>query len=65
MQIKLDKNGLVVGGGYAAPETVLYEIAKRLFGADANGIVTIPATLTAAPTSFANTTFVAEIKSKT
>lgn len=44
---------------------LLYTLAKLVFGADANGVVTVPDDLTAVGTGFTNTTFVDEINSKT
>jgi hypothetical protein len=42
MSTKITRQGEIVGGGSGHPGDVLYQLAKALFGADANGIVTIP-----------------------
>lgn len=65
MSMKITPQGEIVAGGSGLAGDVLYALAKALFGADANGIVTIPSDLTAAPTSFVEDTFVAEVNSKT
>lgn len=48
--IKLSKQGIPVGGGYASPEDLLYLLAKQTFGANADGSVTIPDNATRAAT---------------
>jgi hypothetical protein len=63
--MKITPQGEIVGGDSGHPGTVLFALAKALFGVDANGHVTIPDDLTAAPTSFTSASFVAEVNLKT
>lgn len=60
MQVKIDKTG-PVGGEFGDIYALLYTIAKAVFGADANGVVTIGDDLTAAPFAKAHATVVASM----
>lgn len=42
MSFKIGKGGEIVGGTTASEAEIRYAILKALFGADANGVVTVP-----------------------
>ncbi len=63
--MKITKHGEVIGGAAGAQVDVMFALAAAVFGVDADGSVTIPDDLTAAPTLFTNDNIVAEVNSKT
>lgn len=61
---KITAQGEILEGGGDAV-TLLYKVAKIVFGADANGIVTIPDTDASAIVGIVGTNLVDEIVAKT
>ena len=42
MSIKMNRQGEIVGGTHANPTQILHAIARKVFGEDAQGVITIP-----------------------